>query len=183
VDVDRSRACDNGRWLDFVVRIAAGPHLSTGARRGGSRRRRLCTGADFRWRSPDCRRTGADGSGVAAPPTASGSRRRTDYQGDSSVRSGRTRQKLLEHFPPRCRVSRNNRRWYAADPSFEVTVPSPDRAATQPGGHLWPAPGELAVLRRRAAAAVALIDAGRYAPGVRDVAAGDECVGAPRRLV
>ncbi len=46
-------------------------------------------------------------------------------------------------------------------------VAAAEDVAVKPQVHTWPVAGELAALRRRAATATALIEAGRYAPGVR----------------
>lgn len=166
VDADRSRTCDNGRWLDFVVR-APRAHICL-----------LVRGEEVRGVDGFALGRISDGdllnAVVSAPTDPVSQRRLRRAVAQAHGLPGRFVRALWPHAAKADRalsaaLSRvaEQPSVYGADPSFEVTGPSPDRAATKPGGHLWPAPGELAVLRRRAAAAVALIDAGRYAPGVR----------------
>jgi len=164
VDADRGRTRDNGRWLDFVVRSPR-PHICL-----------LVRAEEVRGIDGFALGRISDGdllnAVVPAPTDPALQRRVRRAVAQAHGLPGRFVRALWPHaaqadraLPAALSRVAEQPSVYGADPSFEV--PSPDRAATESGGHRWPAPGELAVLRRRAASAVALIDAGRYAPGVR----------------
>ena len=166
----RPRAAAHRRWRRRVARRVA-RHLSRSnsgrpidGRRAAASTGRPCAPPPSRARrgEPKDRRPGS--------PIFSGVMRMARNTSVSAIRGARLQadQSGCSRIPGDMKpvlVLRNNHRCTGND-GVAVAVP-PGR--TGESRHEWPAAGEVAALRRRAAAAAALVKRGRHAPGIRQL--------------